>query len=39
MEETKDPSLKGEGIELESKLVVRRSTVKNAPDDWILVDW
>ena len=26
-------------IELESKLVIRKSTVKNAPDDWILVDW
>jgi DNA-binding LacI/PurR family transcriptional regulator len=29
----------GRVIELESKLIVRKSTVKNAPDDWILVDW
>jgi DNA-binding LacI/PurR family transcriptional regulator len=29
----------GTAVELESKLVVRRSTVKNAPEDWILVDW
>jgi LacI family transcriptional regulator len=26
-------------IEIESKLVIRKSTVKDAPDDWILVDW
>jgi DNA-binding LacI/PurR family transcriptional regulator len=26
-------------IEIDPKLVVRKSTVKNAPDDWILVDW
>ena len=39
IEEDKEPSLKGTEIELESKLIVRRSTVKNAPDDWILVDW
>jgi DNA-binding LacI/PurR family transcriptional regulator len=26
-------------IEMESTLVVRRSTVKNMSDDWILVDW
>jgi DNA-binding LacI/PurR family transcriptional regulator len=29
----------GTAVELESKLVVRQSTVKDAPDDWILVDW
>jgi DNA-binding LacI/PurR family transcriptional regulator len=29
----------GVSVELESKLVVRRSTVKNSSDDWILVDW
>jgi DNA-binding LacI/PurR family transcriptional regulator len=29
----------GTAIELDPKLVVRRSTVKNAPDDWILIDW
>jgi DNA-binding LacI/PurR family transcriptional regulator len=34
-----EPSPGGKTIELESKLVIRRSTVKNAPDDWILVDW
>jgi DNA-binding LacI/PurR family transcriptional regulator len=38
-EENKEPSPLGSVIELESKLVVRKSTVKNAPDDWILVDW
>jgi DNA-binding LacI/PurR family transcriptional regulator len=32
------PSL-GKGIELEPKLIVRKSTVKNAPNDWILTDW
>jgi DNA-binding LacI/PurR family transcriptional regulator len=26
-------------FEIAPKLVVRKSTVKNAPDDWILVDW
>jgi DNA-binding LacI/PurR family transcriptional regulator len=26
-------------VDIGSKLVVRKSTVKNAPDDWILVDW
>ena len=26
-------------IELESKLIVRKSTVNDAPDDWILIDW
>jgi DNA-binding LacI/PurR family transcriptional regulator len=26
-------------VEIESRLVIRRSTVKNAIDDWILVDW
>ncbi|MDR2370354.1 MAG: LacI family transcriptional regulator [Treponema sp.] len=26
-------------IEIAPKLVIRKSTVKNAPDDWILVDW
>ena len=26
-------------IELEPRLIVRRSTVKNAPNDWILTDW
>jgi DNA-binding LacI/PurR family transcriptional regulator len=29
----------GTEIELEPKLIVRRSTVKNAPNDWILTDW
>jgi DNA-binding LacI/PurR family transcriptional regulator len=29
----------GASVELESKLVIRKSTVKNAPNDWILVDW
>jgi DNA-binding LacI/PurR family transcriptional regulator len=29
----------GRGIELEPKLIVRKSTVKNAPNDWILTDW
>ena len=26
-------------IEIESKLVIRKSTVRDAPDDWNLVDW
>jgi DNA-binding LacI/PurR family transcriptional regulator len=39
LEEDKEPSSQGTVIELESKLVIRKSTVKNAPDDWILVDW
>jgi DNA-binding LacI/PurR family transcriptional regulator len=26
-------------IELESRLVVRKSTSANAPEDWIMVDW
>jgi DNA-binding LacI/PurR family transcriptional regulator len=26
-------------IEIESKLVIRRSTVEKAQDDWILMDW
>jgi DNA-binding LacI/PurR family transcriptional regulator len=38
-----EPSLQdktqGRVIELESNLVIRKSTVKNAPEDWILVDW
>jgi LacI family transcriptional regulator len=29
----------GIAMEIESKLVIRKSTVKNAPEDWILVDW
>ncbi|MDR1128485.1 MAG: LacI family transcriptional regulator [Treponema sp.] len=29
----------GFAVELNSNLVVRRSTVKDAPEDWILVDW
>jgi DNA-binding LacI/PurR family transcriptional regulator len=29
----------GTAVELGSNLVVRRSTVKDAPEDWILVDW
>jgi LacI family transcriptional regulator len=29
----------GVTVEIEPTLVIRRSTVKNAPDDWILVDW
>jgi DNA-binding LacI/PurR family transcriptional regulator len=39
LDEKREPSPRGRTIELESKLVIRRSTVKNAPDDWILVDW
>lgn len=27
------------GIKMESNLVVRNSTVKNSPDDWILTEW
>jgi DNA-binding LacI/PurR family transcriptional regulator len=40
-EDRGEPSAPGRGaeIELEQKLVIRRSTVKNAPEDWILVDW
>jgi DNA-binding LacI/PurR family transcriptional regulator len=30
---------KGMAIELEPKLIIRRSTDKNAPNDWILTDW
>ncbi|MDR1174445.1 MAG: LacI family transcriptional regulator [Treponema sp.] len=30
---------RGATVEIEPKLIIRRSTVKNAPDDWILVDW
>ncbi len=30
---------KAYAIELESKLVVRRSTVEDAAEDWILLDW
>jgi DNA-binding LacI/PurR family transcriptional regulator len=26
-------------FEIAPRLVIRKSTVKNAPDDWILVDW
>jgi DNA-binding LacI/PurR family transcriptional regulator len=37
--EKKEAPPLGTVVELESKLVIRRSTVKNAPDDWILVDW
>jgi DNA-binding LacI/PurR family transcriptional regulator len=32
-------SQQGTEIMLEQNLIIRRSTVKNAPDDWILVDW
>ena len=39
IEEEKEQSTRGTEIELEPKLVVRRSTVQDAPDDWILVDW
>jgi DNA-binding LacI/PurR family transcriptional regulator len=39
IEGEKETGSEGAAIELEPKLVVRRSTVKNAPDDWILVDW
>jgi DNA-binding LacI/PurR family transcriptional regulator len=39
IEENKEPSSLGTMIKLESNLVIRKSTVKNAPDDWILVDW
>jgi len=35
---TANPS-KGIEIELEPRLIVRKSTVKNAPNDWILTDW
>ncbi|MDR1898486.1 MAG: LacI family transcriptional regulator [Treponema sp.] len=30
---------RGTAAEIESTLIVRRSTVKNAQEDWILVDW
>jgi LacI family transcriptional regulator len=30
---------RGTTVEIEPKLIIRRSTIKNAPDDWILVDW
>ena len=39
IEKKKDFPSQGTEIELEPKLIVRRSTVKNAPDDWILTDW
>jgi DNA-binding LacI/PurR family transcriptional regulator len=29
----------GTAVELSSTLMIRRSTVKDAPEDWILVDW
>jgi LacI family transcriptional regulator len=39
IENNREPTAQGTAVEIESKLVVRRSTVKNAPEDWILVDW
>ena len=39
IEDKNEPSQKGTEIELEQKLIIRRSTVKDAPDDWILIDW
>ena len=27
------------GIKMDSRLVVRKSTVADAPEDWILADW
>jgi DNA-binding LacI/PurR family transcriptional regulator len=30
---------KARAIEIEPMLVIRKSTVKKAPNDWILVDW
>jgi DNA-binding LacI/PurR family transcriptional regulator len=39
IEKGKDFPSQGKEIELEPKLIVRRSTVKNAPNDWILTDW
>jgi DNA-binding LacI/PurR family transcriptional regulator len=39
IEGKKENSSEGTAIELKPKLVVRRSTVKDASDDWILVDW
>ena len=39
IEQKKELSSKGTEIELEPKLIIRRSTVKDAPDDWILMDW
>ncbi|MDR2617858.1 MAG: LacI family transcriptional regulator [Treponema sp.] len=39
IEEKKDFPSQGTEIALEPKLVVRRSTVKEAPNDWILIDW
>lgn len=39
IEEKKEFPSRGTEIELEPKLIVRMSTVKNAPNDWILVDW
>ncbi|MDR0657239.1 MAG: LacI family transcriptional regulator [Treponema sp.] len=37
--ENADNIQRGATVEIEPKLIIRRSTVKNAPDDWILVDW
>ena len=39
IEKNKDFPSQGTEIELEPELIVRRSTVKNAPNDWILTDW
>jgi LacI family transcriptional regulator len=39
IDQIENNSKPGTAVELESKLVVRKSTVKDAPDDWILVDW
>jgi len=39
IEGEKEQSSIGTEIELEPKLIVRRSTVKGASDDWIIVDW
>jgi DNA-binding LacI/PurR family transcriptional regulator len=39
IESGEDEVRKPSTIELESRLVVRRSTVKDAQDDWIFVNW
>ncbi|MDR2184210.1 MAG: LacI family transcriptional regulator [Treponema sp.] len=39
IENNREPAVPGTAVEIESRLIVRRSTVKDAPEDWILVDW
>lgn len=41
MERIQNPAKKREpvGIKMESRLVIRKSTVVDAPEDWILSDW